>query len=387
MRGVRLPRFMGDVRRAIFSEHVGSFSTYEAVIRKQQEKIAKMSREIRHWKAECGRLAAQVHALRAQRRGKEIPSKAIFHHLFHSRVATFGSLAPSPLAAAREAVLLQRSASYRRAIAVGPGDLEKSAERVCIAGLDWWVPRVRRPLDFSEGRWLPSHAMLQSREVAVGAVMIDIGANLGRTSIPRVVIGDVTAVYAAEPDPLNYACLVQTIVANKLQGLILPDQVVIGSREATARLERSPYVGGHRVLREHEQARPSREVIEVPCTTLDRWTRVLDINDAEICFIKVDTQGWELQVMLGAQRLRRQPHIAWQIEMDPDLLRRAGTSISELCTLLEQTFTHFSDLAKGMSNIRGARVGRLREHLGYLGTDAGRTDVILYSTSCGDGEP
>jgi len=371
---------MDRVRRSIFSGDAGSFSRHEAVVRKHREKIATMRAEICHWKSECGRLAAQVHDLRAQRRGKEIPSKAIFHHLFHSRVATFRAFAPSPLAAAREAVLRQRSASYRRAIAAGPGDLAKSAERVCIAGLEWWVPRARRPLDFSEGRWLPSHAMLQSRAVAVGGVMIDIGANLGRTSLPRVIIGDVTAVYAAEPDLINYACLVQTIVANKLQGLILPDQVVIGSREATARLERSPYVGGHRVLGENEQASPSREVIEVTCTTLDRWTRALDINDAEICFVKVDTQGWELQVMLGAERLRQQPHIAWQIEMDPHLLERAGTSISELCTLLEQTSTHFIDLAKGAAGIRGARVGRLREHLAYLGTDAAKTDVILYSS-------
>ena len=70
----------------------------------------------------------------------------------------------------------------------------------------------------------PYRAIAQTREAGIGGVMIDIGANIGRMSIPRVVLGDATLAYCLEPDPLNYACLVRNIRDNGLAGLALADQ-------------------------------------------------------------------------------------------------------------------------------------------------------------------
>jgi FkbM family methyltransferase len=59
--------------------------------------------------------------------------------------------------------------------------------------------------------------------------MLDIGASIGRMSIPRVILGDLVHAYCAEPDPLNYAALVRNVAANGLCGLVLPDQAAIGA--------------------------------------------------------------------------------------------------------------------------------------------------------------
>src|SRR6185436_11482148 len=107
-----------------------------------------------------------------------------------------------------------------------------STRQKTIDGLLWWlaVPRTEETA-FAE-RMLtkerfPYRALTQTRELAIGGIMLDLGANIGRTSIPRAIAGDATAVYCAEPDPLNFACLFRNVVDNGLQGLVLPDNVAI----------------------------------------------------------------------------------------------------------------------------------------------------------------
>ena len=132
---------------------------------------------------------------------------------------------------ARESVFVNRSSSYREAVAHSY-DIPGAAERVVVAGLTWWIPAE---LDDTEGiahrlgarSRLPLGEILETRELAVGRLMIDIGANIGTTSIPRVLLGDFNCVYAIEPDPLNYSCLVRNIISNGVRGLVLPDRVAL----------------------------------------------------------------------------------------------------------------------------------------------------------------
>ena len=72
----------------------------------------------------------------------------------------------------------------------------------------------------------------------MGGIMLDLGANIGRTSIPRVIIGDVTAAYCAEPDPLNFECMARAVIDDGLRGPAMPDQTAIGDRNGTVRLYR-----------------------------------------------------------------------------------------------------------------------------------------------------
>jgi FkbM family methyltransferase len=284
---------------------------------------------------------------------------------------------------ARESAFAQRSASYRDALA----DADRTpapAERVVVAGLTWWVPVEA---DDSEGiahrlgarRRLPLAEILETRELAVGRAMIDIGANVGTTSIPRALLGDFNCVYAIEPDPLNYACLVRNIVSNGVRGLVLPDRVAIGDRngEMTMHVRRS---GTHHLVTRAEHVNEGERMV-VPCLTLDTWVDRIGIDLSDVGFIKSDTQGWDARVLAGAERVLAQRHIAWQIEFSPAMLERSGTSTAEVVALVEGHFTHFIDLRrKEGARVRGTK--ELRASLDDIGL-AGRsyTNLLLYNAS------
>ena len=286
----------------------------------------------------------------------------------------------SQAAALREREFLQCSSAYVDAVRRDTAASRLATQLVTIEGLSWRVP-----LDVSsrgglsdrivrEG-WLPLEDILATRELALGTAMIDVGANIGTTSIPRVVLGDFAYVYAAEPDPANYECLVDNVTANRLQGFVLPDRVAIGAANGEAALRRKTQMGTH-----HLVSTASRSTdISVPVRTLDSWVARLGIDLASVTFIKVDTQGWEAHVLRGAARLLAHTHIAWQIEFSPRLLAQAGSSSADLIERAEVHFTHFIDLgaritprSKPMSQIREAVAALERRERRY-------TDLLFYN--------
>jgi FkbM family methyltransferase len=286
--------------------------------------------------------------------------------------------------ASREAAFAARSVAYRDVVAGTADNTPASAACVLVAGLSWWIPR--RPGDQdgvaerleAKGR-LPLREILDTRELAVGRVMIDIGANVGTTSITRAVLGDFNYVYAAEPDPANYACLVRNVVINGVRGLVLPDRVAIGDSngEMTMRTLQS---GTHHLVARSSDVEES-ERVTVPCLTLDTWVERIGIDLSEVGFIKSDTQGWDLRVLSGALRVLACKHIAWQIEFSPPMLQRAGGSVPEAYQSMEAHFTHFIDL-RGDSGARVRRISQLRDALAYV--EAGRrryTNLLLYTSA------
>lgn len=249
-----------------------------------------------------------------------------------------------------------------------------------VDSLTWWVPLTApddpaRVAHYMAHQNFPYRVIAQTREAAIGGAMIDIGANIGRMSIPRVVLGDATRVYCAEPDPLNYCCLVRNVRDNGLAGVVLPDQLAIGAANGTLRLERAKSPGGHRVLA--ATAKTRREVVEVPVLTLDCWVERAGIDLDLVRFVKVDVQGAELDVLRGAPCVLARKHIAWQVEVDLERLAASGASAGELFQLMAQHFTHFIDLNKYALGPRTLPVCALATGLAYLAQGPGRTDVLL----------
>jgi len=285
--------------------------------------------------------------------------------------------------AARESAFAEKCGPYREAL-MDIDTAPMGTERVAVGGLTWWIPA--RPGE-SEGmaqrlarrRRLPLRELLDTRELAQGRVMIDIGANVGTTSIPRVLLGDFACVYAIEPDPGNYACLVRNVVANGVRGLVLPDRMAIGDVEGEVVL-RSMKSGTHHLVTRAADVRED-ERVTVPCVTLDGWIERMRIDLSEVFFIKSDTQGWDARVLAGAARVLAQKHIAWQVEFSPAMLQRSGCSLQDVYALLERHFTHFIDLRSEQgTHVRATR--DLPGALAYVGTpDRAYTNLLLYSAA------
>jgi FkbM family methyltransferase len=319
---------------------------------------------------------------RRQRMRATQPDEAVLEHVLPLRHAAMLA-ANHDAREGRESAFAERSTSYRDALA----DAETTrapADRVVLSGLTWSLPVEA---DDTEGiahrlgvkRRLPLSEILETRELAVGRAMIDIGANVGTTSIPRVLLGDFHWIYAIEPDPLNYICLVRNILGNGVRGLVLPDRVAIGdvNGEMTMHVRRS---GTHHLVTQ-SNAVDENERIAVPCLTLDTWVDRMGVDLADVGFIKSDTQGWDARVLAGAERVLARRHIAWQIEFSPAMLERSGKSIGEMFALLERYFTHFIDLRRETgARVRGTR--ELPTSLDHVGSGRRRyTNLLLYNAS------
>jgi FkbM family methyltransferase len=345
-------------------------------LRRRVQKLEAISKESSsRWQAKHAALKRA-----SASRHRRILSPDIVRSLLPSRVATIPARAAR--ANARDAALqLEKlSPAYREAFACVHG-ADDGLVRANVEGLTWWVPIDPSLTEATRGRVLakqrfPYRNITQAREFALGAVMLDIGANVGRMSIPRVILGDFVQAYCAEPDPLNYSALVRNVVDNGLEGLVLPDRVAIGAITGSARLRHAKYSGGHHLVRSAE----NDDTIEVPCLRLDEWCARLSIDPDLVTYVKVDTQGWEMDVLRGAPLLLARRHIAWQLEISPSLLRSAGSSEAEVYAACAEWFSHFIDLGKNAEGPRARRTTDLASALQYLSAAGCQTDIIVFNT-------
>ena len=333
-----------------------------------------------HWEDKYRRLRESVReqnrredeeraTLKAQsvRRARRMPSAETLQHMLQVRTS----------------VAQSRAARTSHDVeTIQPRALTGEARQTTIDGLSWWVPALPSQSAASVERMLakqrfPYLAIAQTRDVAVGGIMLDIGANVGRMAIPRVILGDSTKAYCVEPDELNCQCLIANVRENGLEGLVVADHVAISDRVGQLPLQRAKMSGGHRIVHTGDA---DGGATSVRCTTLDAWVEERAINLTDVTFVKVDTQGSEVHVLAGASRVLSAPHIAWQIEVSPAHLRLAGSSPQALYGILTGRFTHFFDLNPHASGDRLRPIADLEGALEYLehGDADSQTDVVVY---------
>ncbi len=311
---------------------------------------------------------------------REAPSVDVLRQTFSRRTATFAARVGAQALRGREEQLLRVSAAYRLAVASVENSPAPTARKLECDGLAWWVPGKTERDQTAPSRGAPQRfpyrGILQTRGVAVGGIMLDLGANVGRMAVPRVILGDATVAYCAEPDPVSYACLARNVIENDLRGLVLPDHTAIGDRDGSVRFLRA---GGHENFRVvSDGAAVGADVVDVPCATLDTWVDRLQIDLAAVTLIKVDVEGFERRVLAGARRVLQCSHIAWQVEIKPAGLRATGDDPQELYADLRHAFTHFIDLNREATGSRVRSIEALSDALRYI-EPRQKTDVLLFS--------
>ena len=288
---------------------------------------------------------------------------APLRHTARSRLAAV--VRGSRAAAAREADRrwLEHSADYAKALAAS---LTTGAMRTDCDGLSFDVPPSEKPSRLTARLMngiLPWHDVLQQRGLGVGTVTLDIGANIGTTSLTRIVAGDAQRVYAAEPDPTNYLYLVHNIATNGLRGFVLPDAIAISSRDGEGHLKIARRIGNHQLVADGGNVTDS---VTVPMLTLDTWMTKAGIEADLVSLVKLDVQGFEGHALIGAPQLLTRHHIAWALEVSPKHLATAGTPLPEFCELAARSFTHAIDCRR---DARPFQVAKLAQRLAYLGEE------------------
>lgn len=219
------------------------------------------------------------------RRASQLATRILGPRLVQSlivNVALGTGIAPQALADkfTRDMGLDPLDAAFR---AVGIGNYDKRGE---LTGENWLIQNTLR--DY----------------VSVGTpVFIDIGANVGEYALKLRSSFSSATIYALEPNPETYKRLERNATGTGIRTI----QAACGSVAGTRQL----YTYESDLASEHATTRPEilREVhgtdnlasFEVPVLTLDTFCREHCIPHVD--FLKLDVEGDELDVLLGASKL------------------------------------------------------------------------------------
>jgi len=160
-----------------------------------------------------------------------------------------------------------------------------------------------------------------------GAVVVDVGANIGIYSkfLSRRV-GPTGMVHSFEPSPDNFRRL--SAATHGLSNIRLT-QAVVGERTGECKLYVSDKLNvDHRAYQADDDSR--RAVLTEMVALEDYFKPGQRVN-----LIKMDTQGYELHALRGAQRvLQENPDINLLLEFWPAGLKEAGVGWEELVQML-----------------------------------------------------
>jgi len=194
---------------------------------------------------------------------------------------------------------------------------------------------LQRHLFFS-GAYEPELHEVLKRELRGGGVMVDVGANIGVHSLPVARMlqasGSEGHVYAFEPAPDTAERLRRTAQRNGVASRVEVVQVALGDRPRTASLrsatEHTPLDVGMRSL-----YGSGGDAIPVQVTPFDTWAESARLTRWDV--LKMDVEGAETEVLRGMQHTLStlRPRLL-AIEVVDELLRRAGSSRTELVSLL-----------------------------------------------------
>lgn len=175
-----------------------------------------------------------------------------------------------------------------------------------------------------------------------GAI-VDVGANIGLIALPTAKLMERAGVtvYALEALPSNFAALAQNVESNALRELVVPLPIALGSddgAQVSIQIEGNDpgRTGTANILPERFQF----EKIPLSLRTLDALVAEGTIP-RDIGIIKIDTDGYDLEVLLGAEGVLREARptvlaelsghcMAWHGQKHHDVARFLATVGYEL---------------------------------------------------------
>jgi FkbM family methyltransferase len=188
---------------------------------------------------------------------------------------------------------------------------------------------------YVDGRYEPNEMYAVASTLRPGMCFVDVGANEGIfTLLAAAAVGPSGAVHAFEPSPREHAHLLSNIELNSLTNVhVYP--VALGNSPRTASLNVSDREHpGHNTLggfsyRETSQAYS----IEVAVQTLDQVVEREGLNRIDL--MKIDVEGSETAVILGADQTLRRFRPVIIAEVSAPALSQMGSSTKELLDLIQ----------------------------------------------------
>jgi FkbM family methyltransferase len=172
----------------------------------------------------------------------------------------------------------------------------------------------------------PREVAFVKRTLQPGAVVLDVGANIGfYTVLAASLVGPGGHVYAYEPVPANADLLERSLRENSFESRVTLARAVVGDRAGLQRLIHLPLhknarnSGGSYLAPQDAPPPRGHDVLQVPMLRLDE----LDLR-RPVRFIKIDVEGAEPLVFRGARSLLARDRPLILAEINPTQLSKVA---------------------------------------------------------------
>jgi FkbM family methyltransferase len=182
-------------------------------------------------------------------------------------------------------------------------------------------------------------ALLRKAGIEVsGTGFVDVGANVGTTTVLAQTELGFAGGWALEPEPENFRLLRANLALNGLEETVQAFQVAASDHDGRGFLSLRPTIGSkHHIV----EGGDGDEEIEVPLVTLDSMVEEGVLDPESVGLLWLDVEGHELEVLEGASALLGRP-VPLVMEFDPRILDRAR--IDRLRAILSPRYDSVIDL-------------------------------------------
>jgi FkbM family methyltransferase len=170
---------------------------------------------------------------------------------------------------------------------------------------------------------------------------VDIGANIGTTTVPAIAKFGFTTGYAFEPEPENFRLLRINLTANGVHDAVETFNLAVSNRTGTGELALRPTSGGKHHLIGHWHF--GEETRHVSLTTLDELVAGGRLEAESVGLLWLDIQGHEFEALEGGRTLLGR---AIPIVMEFDQRQIGRAQIHALRDLLGEQYTSVVDLSR-----------------------------------------
>lgn len=219
----------------------------------------------------------------------------------------------------------------------------------------------------------------QEPELLKGGHVIDVGANIGYTTILFARhISPEFKVFAIEPHPSNFEKLRENVARYGLEKRVVFIQAAVGETSGEIDLwQNETSHADHRILTpslNDSLTEKSFKSLKVPMITLDSLSETQNLTGT-VRFVKIDVQGYELPVLEGMKNLLQDnSDLKVCLEYDPKMMREMGFESSRI-------FDFFAGYSRYLIARRGLKKIENDERINESRLDKGYADILFSKQS------
>jgi FkbM family methyltransferase len=216
----------------------------------------------------------------------------------------------------------------------GKGDIAEVTRR----GIRWKLD-LREGIDLSiylQGQFEPSTARAYAKIIKPGQTVLDIGANIGAHTLRLAeLVGNEGTVIAFEPTEYAYRKLTTNLSLNpKLGHRVVAEQVMLG-REDVKDYKTEIYSSWTVVGQANRHPKHLGELKSTSGASMLRLDSYLaHRGNPKVDFIKLDVDGYECEVLAGAESILKRDKPTICLELAPYVLEERGASMDQLIEIL-----------------------------------------------------